>query len=146
MNWLLQQLKESPGALQVVATTARARGAGPSYSLSALRDDPKLAIEQPQADIRSFTLTLSQTAGTKRGQGKGSFVGSVTTLVDQFYATVVQYLKPWTPPAPKAQGNGEESRDGSDPALGTSSGSMGATATLIVKAPSEDIASLHTSV
>jgi hypothetical protein len=40
----------------------------------------------------------SQPAGTKRGQGKGSFVSSVTSLVDQFYAEVAQLLKPVTGP------------------------------------------------
>jgi hypothetical protein len=109
INWLLRQLKDSPANLQVVATTARARDAGPSHPLSALQDDPKLPVEHAQADIRSFTLTLSQPAGTKRGQGRGSFVGSVTSLVDRFYAEVIQYLKAWTPPAPKPKGDsGEE--------------------------------------
>jgi hypothetical protein len=101
INWLLRQLKESPASLQVVAATARARDAGSSHSLSSLQDDPKLPVQHAQADIRSFTLTLSQPAGTKRGQGRGSFVSSVTSLVDQFYGDVVQYLKPWTPPAPR---------------------------------------------
>jgi hypothetical protein len=100
-NWLLRQLKDSPANLQVVASTARARDAGPSHALSKVQDDPKLPVEHAQADIRSFTLTLSQPAGTKRGQGRGSFVGSVTSLVNHFYADVVQYLKAWTPPAPK---------------------------------------------
>ena len=112
INWLLRQLKDSPANLQVVATTARARDAGPSHALSALQNDPKLPVEHAQADIRSFTLTLSQTAGTKRGQGRGSFVGSVTSLVDRFYAEVIQYLKAWTPPAPKPKGDsGEEAGD-----------------------------------
>ena len=114
INWLLRQLRDSPANLQVVATTARARDAGPSHALSALQDDPKLPVQHAQADIRSFTLTLSQTAGTKRGQGRGSFVGSVTSLVDSFYADVVQYLKPWTPPAPKPKvGIADESDSGS---------------------------------
>jgi hypothetical protein len=39
-------------------------------------------------------------AGTKRGQGKGTFVGSVLGCIDTFYEHVVQHIKPWTPPAP----------------------------------------------
>jgi hypothetical protein len=100
VTWLLNQLKAAPPTLQVVANVARARS-GRSFALSALLEDPKVIVEQPNADIRSFTLTLSQTAGTKRGQGKGSFVSSVTSLVDQFYAEVVQPLKTWTARAPK---------------------------------------------
>lgn len=101
VTWLLNQLKAAPQALQVVANVARAKSAGRSYPRSALGSDPKIIVETPSADIRSFTLTLSQTAGTKRGQGKGSFVSSVTSLVDTFYTDVVQPLKPWVPPAPK---------------------------------------------
>ena len=66
-----------------------------------MSEDAKVIIEAPKADIRSFTVTLSQPAGMKRGQGKGSFVSSVTSLVDQFYTDVVQPLKPWAPRAPR---------------------------------------------
>jgi hypothetical protein len=39
--------------------------------------------------------------GTKRGAGRGSFIGSVTELIDAFYGKVIQTLKPWSPPAPR---------------------------------------------
>jgi hypothetical protein len=101
VTWLLNQLKTAPTDLQVVASVARVKSPGRSHALSELLADPKVIVDAPHADIRSFTLTVSQSAGTKRGQGKGSFVSSVTSLVDNFYAGVVQPLKPWTPPAPK---------------------------------------------
>ena len=101
VTWLLNQLKAAPSTLQVVANVARAKSGGRTYALAALLEDSKAIVEDPHSDIRSFTLTLSQGAGTKRGQGKGSFVSSVTSLVDTFYAGVVQPLKPWNPPAPK---------------------------------------------
>ncbi len=111
VTWLLNQLKAAPPALQVVANVARAKTAGRTHALSALNDDPKVIVESPHADIRSFTLTLSQGAGTKRGQGKGSFVSSVTSLVDSFYVEVVQPLKPWRPPAPKPKATAAPSED-----------------------------------
>lgn len=101
VTWLLNQLKAAPPSLQVVANVARVKIPGRSFALSDLLADSKVIVESPQVDIRSFTLTSSQSAGTKRGQGKGSFVSSVTSLVDSFYAGVVQPLKAWTPPAPK---------------------------------------------
>jgi hypothetical protein len=101
INWLLRQLKDAPDNLLVVATSTRTRDSGPSHSLGALRDSPMLLVENPQADIRAFTLTLNHTAGTKRGQGRGSFVSSVTGLVDTFYIEVVQYLKTWSAPPPR---------------------------------------------
>lgn len=101
VTWLLNQLKGAPPTLQIVANVARSKTASRSYLLSTLVENPKAIVEQPAVDIRSFTLTLSQMAGTKRGQSRGSFVSSVTGLVDRFYVEVVQPLKAWTPRAPK---------------------------------------------
>ncbi|MGA9921629.1 MAG: stress response protein, partial [Candidatus Dormiibacterota bacterium] len=78
INWLLRQLQGAPPHLQVRANTVWARQLGASCRLAELADDRKLLIGDPRAEIRSFTLTLSQSAGTKRGQGRGSFVNSVT--------------------------------------------------------------------
>ena len=57
-------------------------------------------MEDPKKEIRTFVLRISAPAGTKRGQGRGSFVGSVLDTVDRFYTDVVQGLKAWTAPAP----------------------------------------------
>jgi hypothetical protein len=107
VNWLLSQLKNAPPTLQVVANVARTKSVGKSFALSALIDDSKVVLDGANPDIRSFTLTLSQAAGTKRGQGRGSFVSSVTSLVDRFYVEVVQPLKVWSPPAPKPRSTSE---------------------------------------
>jgi hypothetical protein len=101
INWLIRQLKEAPDDLLITTTSARSRAAGPSHPLSALRGAPTLLIEDPQADIKSFSLTLNHSAGTKRGQGRGSFVSSVTSLVDRFYAEVILNLKSWSAPPPR---------------------------------------------
>jgi len=104
INWLIRQLKDAPRDLLITASSARARDSGPSHPLHALVENPMLLVENPQADIKNFTITLCRSAGSKRGQGKGSFVGSVTGLVDQFYTDVLLSLKAWTapPPRPKA--------------------------------------------
>jgi hypothetical protein len=101
VNWLLRQLRNAPNGLSVRARTARSRGDGPSHTLDALLEDPRIVLEDPNADVRTFTLTLSHPTGTKRGQGRGSFVGSVLDVIDRFYEEVVQSLKPWTPSPPK---------------------------------------------
>jgi hypothetical protein len=61
VTWMLNQLKGAPQTLQVVANVSRAKG-GRRIALSALLENPKAAVDQPNADIRSFTLTLSQPA------------------------------------------------------------------------------------
>ena len=41
--------------------------------------------------------------GTKRGQGRGSFVTSVVDLLDTFYGEVVESMRPWSPPKLREQ-------------------------------------------
>jgi hypothetical protein len=94
-------LKEAPSDLMITAASVRARDSGPCHPLGAITENPMLLVENPRADIKSFLITLSHAAGSKRGQGKGSFVGSVTGLVDQFYVDVIQHLKVWSPPPPR---------------------------------------------
>jgi hypothetical protein len=101
VNWLLRQLRGAPSDLLVSATALRARTEGPSHRLDKLLEDPQMLVIDPRMDIRTFTLTFSHPAGTKRGQGQSSFVGSVLKVVDRFYESVVQHLKAWTPAAPK---------------------------------------------
>jgi hypothetical protein len=117
VNWVLRQLRNAPGDLLVTSTAARSRGAGPCHPLSALIDNPMLLVENPQTDIRSFSITMSHSAGTKRGQGKGSFVGSVTALVDRFYSEVMLNLKSWSAPPPRPKAPPKEDAQEVDPPL-----------------------------
>ena len=103
INWLVRQLANAPDKASIEAWPLWARIPGPSRPLSEVRERPECLIEDPVKELKSFTIRLSAVAGTKRGQGRGSFVGSVLTLVDDFYETVVQPIKPWTPPAPSVR-------------------------------------------
>jgi hypothetical protein len=100
VRWLLRQLASAPDDLQIEATTAYQKVPGPSVSVADLRDKPELVILDKSKDIKSFTLTLSARAGTKRGAGRGSFTDSVLDLVELFYTEVVQAIKSWTEAAP----------------------------------------------
>ena len=100
INWLTRQLSKAPDALLIEALAAWARTPGPCHPIAAVRTSPEILLDDPKKEVKSFNVRLSATAGTKRGQGRGTFVGSVLTLVDSFYEEVVQHIKPWTPPAP----------------------------------------------
>jgi len=100
INWLLRQLTKAPDAVQLEALAAWARTPGPCMTIADVRRRPDGLISDPSKDLRTFTVKLSAVAGTKRGQQRGSFVGSVLGLVDNFYEAVVQHIKPWTAPAP----------------------------------------------
>lgn len=114
VNWLVRQLKEAPDDLRIDAVTAWSRGDGTAELLKQLRLEPMLLVADPKRDIRSFTLTMSRPAGSKRGQGRGSFVGGALDLIDAFYRDVVQVLRPWTPSAPKVKA-ADGAHDGSTP-------------------------------
>lgn len=63
---------------------------------------------------------MTAAMGSKRGQGRGSFVSSVLDLVDEFYGSVVQGLRPWAAAPPKMRAltpAGEEGQEGVAPAL-----------------------------
>ncbi len=101
VSWLLRQLKAAPNELMICAKGPRARDLGPMVRLDRALAKPEEVLPNSKFDVRSFTLTLSVTAGTKRGQGKTSFVGSVLSLSSRFYVSVVQNIKLWVPPTPK---------------------------------------------
>lgn len=103
INWLVRQLANAPDKVSIQAWPLWARIPGPSHALSDIRERPECLIEDPEKELKSFTVRLSAVAGTKRGQGRGSFVGSVLALVEDFYESVVQNIKPWTPPAPSVK-------------------------------------------
>lgn len=99
INWILRQLAQAPLNLLIEAVPAWAH-TGPCHTLADVRQKPQLLVSDPAKEIRTFVLRLSAPAGIKRGQGRGSFVGSVLDTVDRFYGDVVQHLKPWSVPAP----------------------------------------------
>jgi hypothetical protein len=100
INWLLRQLKDASDGLRVDAYALHSR-AGTSALLKAVREKAEVLIEDPKRELRTFRIALSTPMGTKRGEGRGSFVTSVLDLLDEFYRSVVQNLKPWSAAPPK---------------------------------------------
>lgn len=101
VNWLTRQLKDSSEPLRVDTFVLNGRGSSRSDLLAKVRADAGLLVEAPTKEIRSFRIALTKPMGTKRGQGKGAFVASVTDLVDTFYEQALGSLRPWSPTAPK---------------------------------------------
>lgn len=100
VNWLVRQLHDAPGTLRMEARTAYSRGNGSAELLQTVRSNPTVLITDPQRELRTFKVAQVLPAGTKRGDGKGSFIASVVTAVDRFYEDVVQVIKPWVALAP----------------------------------------------
>ncbi|WP_210503915.1 hypothetical protein [Nocardioides xinjiangensis] len=101
VNWLIRQLKNAPDATRVEAFVAHARGSQAAELLSKVRENPGSLVLDPTKDLRSFRLATTSTLGTKRGRGRGSFIDSVLTAVDGFYAEVLGTLRAWSAAPPK---------------------------------------------
>lgn len=99
-RWLLRQLADAPEDLRIDAYTRNGRSSM-SALLRDVRENTDVLIEDRNRELRRYVLHLTEPMGTKRGNGRGSFIASMTDLVDRFYTQVVQSLRPWTPPAPQ---------------------------------------------
>ena len=98
VNWLLRQLADAPAGLRIDALTSSS-AQNRCELLEDSRRDPKLLV--PESDIRGYTLTLTQTLGTKRGVGRGGFITSIHGAIDGFYRDVMVSIRPWAPLPPK---------------------------------------------
>ncbi|MCU1356330.1 MAG: hypothetical protein JWM89_1748 [Acidimicrobiales bacterium] len=101
VNWLLRQVSEAAGGVRVDSFVVNGRNVFSSELLSELRTNPASLVVDPKREFRAFRLVLTGPMGSKRGTGRGSFIGSVLSLVDAFYGSVVQGIKPWAPAPPK---------------------------------------------
>ncbi|WP_054247742.1 TerD family protein [Rhodococcus opacus] len=98
--WLLKQLKDVPGDVQVEAVFSE-RGNEACEHLDTVRADPKVLTNGRSGDIVSFSLEQTFPMGGRRSGTAASFITSVTSSTDEFYGTVVQQLREWVPAAPK---------------------------------------------
>lgn len=101
VNWLVRQLKNAPDSTRVESFVAHARGSQAAELLSAVRDDPATLILDAGKEIKTFRLASSNTLGSKRGRGRGSFIDSVLVSVDTFYQDVLESLRAWSAAPPK---------------------------------------------
>lgn len=81
-----------------------------------IRENPAVLVDDPKREIRTFRLILGAPMGSKRGQGRGSFVTSVLDLLDGFYEDVIQGIKPWSAAPPRLRPNVPEPREPTVPA------------------------------
>jgi hypothetical protein len=100
INWLTRQLGAAPVPLRVDVRFAGRRQTT-SNLLSALTIDPSLGLLDAQTDPRAFEIAAISDLAIGRRTGRNSFIESVRASVQDFYESVVQDLRPWTPGAPR---------------------------------------------
>lgn len=109
VNWLLKQLRDAPPDLRVDAAFVNLKETT-SELLSRARDEPKLLLlaNDPKREPRSFRVTLSRPMALRRGREGDSFIRETLRQVLDFYADLVQQLRPWRAPPPQVK---ERDRD-----------------------------------
>ena len=101
VNWLIRQLKNAPEVARIECYVAHGRGSSSAELLHTVRENPTVLVTDAAKEIRTFRVAMTSTLGTRRGRGRGSFIDSVLTGVDAFYAHVLQDLKAWSAVPPK---------------------------------------------
>lgn len=108
IGWIVRQLKDAPDALRIEVRYPNAKETV-SATLKEVRDKPERLLFAADAhrEPRAFRLSLAYEMGAKRGRITGSFVGESKRQSLDFYRTIVQGLRPWSPSAPRLPGQAE---------------------------------------
>ena len=80
---------------------AHARGSSAAELLSTVRANPASVVSDAAKEVRAFRVATTGALGAKRGRGRGSFIDSVLTPIDGFYADVLGSLRTWSAAPPK---------------------------------------------
>jgi hypothetical protein len=109
INWLIRQLADAPGDLQIEAAFPNARQTT-SELLVDVREEPEKLLYPPDSkrEPKAFTITLARPMGQKRGKTEGSFVRETRAQTFDFYRDIVQRLKAWQARPPKLRGRDQE--------------------------------------
>jgi hypothetical protein len=95
-------LPDAPDHLRIESRAAYASGTLARPLRDALLE-PEALFPDDDREIKEFKLTLTRVPGLNRDSGNGSFAESVVELTKEFYAQVLQPLRPWKEAAPKLQ-------------------------------------------
>ena len=114
VNWVVRQLRSAPDDVRI-DTYFEGRRTTSSNLLGQLAAESGTALLEDRRVVpRGFNVTLAREMGLKRGSGRGSFVESVSTLLETFYGTVAQDLEAWPPRAPRLPEHVDEAEPDSE--------------------------------
>ncbi|NNH71452.1 TerD family protein [Nocardia uniformis] len=92
VSWLLRQLQDVPGDVQVEAVFSEP-GNEVCEHLDTVRANPKALTADRAGAIVYFTLEQSLPMGSRRSGTAASFIASVTSAADVFYGRVIEPLR-----------------------------------------------------
>lgn len=109
VNWLLRPLDED---LEDVVIEAHGSRKSHAASIEDFKEDLKEVLPDNFPGITKFTVSQVRSIGLqKTTSGKGSFITSVISVIDDFYVSILQRQRSWTPPAPKYKRSRAEPED-----------------------------------
>ncbi|MGX9357383.1 hypothetical protein ACS3SW_20060 [Roseobacteraceae bacterium S113] len=101
LNWLLRQIKANDTDSLFVRLLWPGRSEPTQYLLSALREDPDLAMQgKDNLAAHSFFVFRSERLGAKFTQ-QTNFIAELERIVPQFYGDIGAHLTAWVRKAPK---------------------------------------------
>lgn len=122
VRWLLRQIPQEQTDIVIEANYRGRREAAP---IEEVRADESIVIPDQNRELSRFRVTRIYPMGVARSlRSKSSFIESVTSAVDDFYAEILQRLKPWNPRAPKFRDKPEPRQQPSDELSSTDLSSM----------------------
>lgn len=99
MTWLVRQLDQAPESTRIDIGFEGTRRTT-SELLGALRIDSDKGLDEDKTNVpRWFRLTLTADMGAKKGAGSGSFIQSITDILDTFYWDIARSVNSWVPRA-----------------------------------------------
>jgi hypothetical protein len=111
MNWLIRQLGQAPENTRIDVSFEGTRRTTSELLLN-LREDSDQGLDEIKSNVpRYFQVALSADMGSEKSSGSGSFIDSVTNILDEFYGDVIQNLKTWAPRAPRLPDAPQEAQE-----------------------------------
>ena len=99
VNWLLRPLGDDLEDVVIEAQASRRRHGA---SIEEFRGDVREVLPEGFPEIKRFAVSQVHPMGLqKTTAGRSSYINSVIEAIDQFYVSILQKQRAWTPPAPK---------------------------------------------
>jgi hypothetical protein len=141
VTWLIRQL--DPDAAGDVLIEAWPRNARQpiTATLAEASANREVLLDEDRREILRFRLVKRAEMGRNRKDGGRSpgFVGSVTSLIDGFYATVVQQIVPWTARPPQTRSAARASEDAAQSGTDEQEPEMSSQAATTVKESADEL-------
>jgi hypothetical protein len=116
INWLLRQLTGAKDDVLIeVRYPNQKEPTSSTLKEARVRAERLLYSADPKREPMSFRITMPRDLGMKRGRLAGSFVLESKNQTSDFYRSIVQGLRAWSPAAPELPAQGPATAQAASP-------------------------------